>query len=124
MNSNPASLICASLRFIPSHEDMEGRFHGLLVSSFGEDGDGELLAVGPGLSRRRAISACATYLRTVCGYQEMEQWFADLRAARWTVAITPTAFTREPGGCWQAHPHSSGAASAAWIVRPGAEPAR
>lgn len=103
--------------FTPTRDDMDSELYGLLVSPLGgEYGDGEMIAVGLGLTSRRALAAFAAYARHNA-WGLPEQLRTDL-AAGWTVAICPTQFTRESNGGWTAHPHTEGAPPAAWLVPP------
>lgn len=107
--------------FVPTSADMEFERYGLLVSSlYGEDGDGELIATGPDLTFRQALAAMTAYVRTECswpGHDAAAELRDRVRAGELALAITPTAFIRDPDGGWDLRRHADGQ-PAAWLVSP------
>ncbi|MFF4644953.1 hypothetical protein [Streptomyces sp. NPDC001389] len=108
-------------RFTPTVVDMEFEAYGLLVSSlYGEDGDGELIAVGPGLTPRRALAAMTAYARTNlswAGYDAVADLRDRIQARDLALAIAPTVFVRDADGGWDLHRRADGE-PAAWLVSP------
>ncbi|NXY98799.1 hypothetical protein HYE82_31355 [Streptomyces sp. BR123] len=107
--------------FTPARSDMEFEAYGVLVASLGgEDGYGELIAVGPDLTPRRALAAMVAYTRTECswdGYDAVADLRDRIRDRDLALAIAPTIFTRQPDGGWDLHRHPDGQ-PAAWLVSP------
>ncbi|WP_030303458.1 hypothetical protein [Streptomyces katrae] len=104
--------------FIPTRADMESEHYGLLVSSLGEDGDGELIAVGRDVTPRRALAAMTAYTRSYLnwsGYDAVAELRDRIRDRELTVAITPTVFIRRPDGGWDLCRRADGQ-PAAWLV--------
>lgn len=116
-----SSLPVAIPTFIPTAADMEATHYGLLISSlYGEDNDGELIAVGPGLTPRRALAAMVAYTRTERswdGYDAVADLRDRIRDNQLALAIVPTQFIREPEGGWSTRWHAE-EQPAAWLVSP------
>lgn len=116
-----SSLSVAIPTFNPTPADMEATHYGLLVASlYGEDNNGELIAVGPDLTPRRAFAAMHAYARTECswgGYDAAADLRDRIRDNQLAVAIVPTQFIREPDGSWNARWHAE-EQPAAWLVSP------
>ncbi|MFD8577370.1 hypothetical protein ACFV1H_18805 [Streptomyces virginiae] len=105
--------------FTPTAADMEATHYGIHVSSLGgEDGHGELIAVGADLTPRRALAAMVAYTRTECSWPGYDA-VADLRIRDrdLAIAIVPTVFIREDDGGWDLRRHTDGQ-PAAWLVSP------
>ncbi|MER6778454.1 MULTISPECIES: hypothetical protein [unclassified Streptomyces] len=107
--------------FNPTRADMEFERYGLFVSSlYGEDGYGELIAVGAGLTLRRAFAAMLAYTRTECswdGYDAVAELRDRIRVGEMTLVIVPTVFIRRPDGGWDLRRHADGQPTA-WLVSP------